>query len=168
MKNPNPYPPPKWLVNATKDFTAAIGLPVLNLHIHEVLISAFAYHFICSTISPFLSKLICPKIYAGLKRRTRVNWDIHVTSLFQSTLISGIGLYQLFYNEERLAMDWRERVWQYDSGLCFLVSLATGYFVWDLAICVYYLSDFGVGTLAHAASALAVYGFGFVRCLHLR
>ena len=39
---------------------------------------------------------------------------------------------------------------------------ATGYFVWDLMISVYYVEIMGIGFVAHAISALVVFSLGFV------
>jgi hypothetical protein len=44
---------------------------------------------------------------------------------------------------------------------------ATGYFIWDLIISVYYVEIMGLGFVAHAACALAVFSLGFVYLLLL-
>ena len=78
-------------------------------------------------------------------------------------MIIAVGFWVLFYDEQRLAMDWRERVYGYDGALGMVVALASGYFLWDCWLSVRYLAVFGPGLLAHAVSALTVYLFGFVR-----
>lgn len=59
-------------------------------------------------------------------------------------------------------MDWQARIWAYDGALGCIAGLAVGYFLWDLLMSLYHVKIFGVGLLAHAASALTVYSFGFV------
>ena len=91
-----------------------------------------------------------------------------MTSLVQSTMINAVGLWVLFYDEERIAMDWRDRVYGYDGALGMVAALATGYFLWDLWLCAWYVRIFGPGLLAHAFSALVVYFIGFVSLPHRR
>ena len=49
-------------------------------------------------------------------------------------------------------------------------AFALGYFAWDLAMSAAYFDVFGIGFLAHAASAVIVFSLGFVSCppLHSR
>jgi hypothetical protein len=114
--------------------------------------------------------LICPNIYNNFSRRTQINWNVHVTSFFQSVLISAFSLWIIFFDEDRAAMrarsNYEDRVWGYDgmNGLC--QSFALGYFVWDFIICVWRVDIFGWGMVAHAISALSVFSFGYVSLLH--
>jgi TLC domain len=59
-------------------------------------------------------------------------------------------------------MEWQERVYGYTGGTALIQAFATGYFVWDLYICIRYFKLFGPGMLAHAISALNVYSGGYV------
>ena len=59
-------------------------------------------------------------------------------------------------------MEWEERVWGYTGGGGLIQAFATGYFVWDLAICARNVGIFGAGMLAHAVAALVVFALGFV------
>lgn len=68
----------------------------------------------------------------------------------------------MYADEERKAMDWKERVWGYTGGGGMIQAFAAGYFLWDLQICLRYMSVFGVGLLMHAVAALVVFSFGFV------
>lgn len=167
MHDPFPLPASTALSSLVTKFSNAIALPALPLHIHEILLAAAAYHVICFGISPVLSRAVFPKTYQSLKPKTRLNWDVHVVSLVQSTMIIVVGFWVLLYDEQRVAMDWRERVYGYDGALGMVVALAAGYFLWDLWLSVRYVTLFGPGLLAHAVSALTVYLFGFVRCTRL-
>ena len=59
-------------------------------------------------------------------------------------------------------MGWEERVWGYTGAGGLIQAFAAGYFVWDFGICAGNVDIFGWGMLAHAVSALVVFGLGFV------
>lgn len=83
-------------------------------------------------------------------------------------MISAVGLYVLMYDEERAAMDYRERVWGYTGATGMVQALGCGYFLWDFWISLVNVKVFGAGLLGHAASALWVYGMGFVSNVYYR
>ncbi|USW53655.1 Putative TRAM/LAG1/CLN8 domain-containing protein [Septoria linicola] len=165
MKDPFPLPPPEWLVANVQPLAEYVGLPTLALHAHEVIFAFCLYTFIGSVVSPILSTWLVPDTYKSLNHRTKVNWDVHVVSFFQSVLICALSLYVMFYDEERKAVrpraQWEGRVWEYTgmSGLC--QSFALGYFLWDLIQCTYHVEIFGIGMLAHAISAVSVFALGY-------
>ncbi|KAL8831668.1 MAG: hypothetical protein Q9170_005191 [Blastenia crenularia] len=161
MHDPFPIPPPSFLVRATTPLANSLSLPTLPVHIHELLFAAFTYHVVCAYVSPFLSRRLFPTIYPQLPRRTRLNWDVHVVSLAQSVFVCAAALWVMYEDEERRAMDWKERVWGYTGGGGMIQAFAAGYFLWDLQICVRYMSVFGVGLLMHAVAALIVFSLGF-------
>jgi hypothetical protein len=161
MLDPLP-PPPKWLQSYTQPWADYWALPTLTLHIHEIILSFVFYQVIQSVVSPWLSTTLFPKIYPKFPRRTRLNWDIHVVSLIQSTLINIIALWVMFVDEERKTMTHGERVYGYDSACGMVQALATGYFVWDLIVSTVHVNIFGIGLWFHAISALWVFSFGFV------
>lgn len=161
MLDPFPFEAPKALQRAVEPLADRLGLTTLPIHIHEVLLAALLYHVTCTVVSPWLSARFFPKIYSQFNQRTRINWDVHVVSMLQSTLINAVALWVHWVDDERAEMNWRGRVWGY-TGACGLVqALACGYFVWDLWISLRYVREFGLGLLAHAVSALAVFSFGF-------
>ena len=88
----------------------------------------------------------------------------------QALIINGLSLWVIWFDEERKVWRgngegvWEMRVYGYlgAGGLC--QSFALGYFMWDLAMCSLHTDVFGVGMLAHAISAVAVFGLGYV-CL---
>ncbi|KAK4494984.1 hypothetical protein PRZ48_014340 [Zasmidium cellare] len=142
-----------------------LALPTLPLHIHEAIFAFSFYSFIGYFISPIISRRFFPDKYNKLNRRTRINWDVHVVSLVQSTIISAFSLYVIFADEERKVLrprsEWEGRIWEYTgmSGLC--QSFALGYFLWDLIMCSVHVDIFGWGMLAHAISALSVFALGY-------
>ncbi|KAK5987717.1 putative TLC domain-containing protein C17A2.02c [Cladobotryum mycophilum] len=161
MKDPFPIPPIPWLSDLVQPFADRYDMPTLPLHIHEVLFAALFYSFIFWPISPLLSKLIAPQHYSQLNRKKRLNWDAHIVSFIQSTLINILAIWVMLVDEERKHMDWEGRVWGYTGAAAMIQALAAGYFVWDLFVTSFNLDVFGLGTLAHAVAALLVYSLGF-------
>ncbi|KAI1821105.1 TLC domain-containing protein [Xylaria intraflava] len=161
MKDPFPIPPIPALSDAVQPWADYLSLPTLPLHIHEVLIIAVFYEFVRVVISPVLSARLFPAQYNVLSGSKKLNWDVHVVSLVQSTTINALALWIMFVDEERKQMDRQERLWGYSGGAGMIQALATGYFLWDLFITAGNINIFGLGMLAHAVSALLVYSFGF-------
>ena len=56
----------------------------------------------------------------------------------------------------------RERVWGYTGAGGMVQAFSAGYFLWDLMTGIKDVDIHGWGTVAHAISALAVSGLGFV------
>lgn len=98
-----------------------------------------------------------------MPRKRRLNWDAHVVSMIQATLINGLAIWVMIADDERREMSWEERIWGYTGATSMIQALAAGYFVWDLIVTSMNLDVFGLGTLAHAIAALLVFSLGFVR-----
>jgi len=162
MLDPFPIPPIPWLSAAIQPFADYFSLTTLPLHIHEVLISFLGYTVINIYISPIISTWLFPVKYPSLSAEKKLNWDVHVVSLCQSTMINTLALWVMFVDEERKNMSWEQRIWGYTGAAGMIQGLAAGYFLWDLVITVQHIKVFGLGMLAHAISALTVFSFGFV------
>jgi hypothetical protein len=162
MHDPFPFPPWPWLSKAVQPFADYFSLTTLPLHIHEVLGSFVAYTFINIVVAPIISRWLFPVRYPKLSAERKINWDVHVVSLVQSTTINFLALWVMWTDEERMNMTWQERVWGYTGAAGMIQGMATGYFLWDLMITVQHVKVFGLGMLAHALSALLVFSFGFV------
>ena len=156
-------PPPAFLKALAEPIADALSLPTFPLHVHEVLAIFSFYTFVQLVGSPWFARRYLPGLYGGFSKRTRISWDIHVVALVQAVIISGVAIWVLWHDRGRWSMGWQERVWGYSGADGLIVALAVGYFLWDIIVCTVYIRTFGVGMLAHAASALAVYAFGFVR-----
>ncbi|EGS23632.1 TRAM, LAG1 and CLN8 domain-containing protein [Thermochaetoides thermophila DSM 1495] len=161
MRDPFPFAPIPALSKAVEPLADLLAFPTLPLHVHEVLGAALFYTLTHSVISPVVSNLFFSKYYPKHNRAKKANWDAHVVSLVQSVLINALALWTMFADEERKNMDFEQRVWGYTGASGMIQALACGYFIWDLGITLLNLDIFGVGLLAHAISALAVYSFGF-------
>jgi hypothetical protein len=161
MLDPIP-PPPEWLREYTEPWAQRFNLPALTDHSHEVIAAFIGYLFIHYVLSPWLSPKLFPRHYPNLNKRTKLNWDVHVVSLVQSSFINAVALWVLFADEERKSMTIGERVFGYTGSCALINSLAVGYFIYDLIISTLYVKMFGIGMLFHAVSALWVFSFGFV------
>ncbi|KAH8593310.1 TLC domain-containing protein [Bisporella sp. PMI_857] len=161
MHDPFFIPPIPWLSNAVQPFADYFSLATLPLHIHEVLIAFLGYTFINVVFAPWISNLLFPVKYTKLDRKRKLNWDVHVVSLAQSTLINALALWVMYKDEERKNMTTVERVFGYTGASGMIQGLAAGYFLWDLVITLQNVKVFGYGMLAHAISALLVFSFGF-------
>lgn len=164
MLDPIP-PPPEWLRNAIRPYALFLNLPSLPDHIHEVVLAFAFYQSIHSFISPWLSPKLFPRHYPNFNRRTKLNWDVHVVSFVQSSVINSVALWVMFTDKERKDMNTGERVYGY-TGACGLTqALATGYFIYDLLVSAAHVKIFGIGMVFHGLSALWVFSLGFVSIL---
>ena len=178
MRDPFPLPRSEWLTRFITPFSDRFALATLPLHIHEIVFFAVMYQLIQTFVSPWLSNALFPYHYNKLSRRSRINWDVHVVSLFQSVVVCLLALSVMRADDERAAMNkpppgtglldrfwgagYEERVWGYTGALGLVQAAGCGYFLWDLVISAVHVDMFGVGMLAHAISALTVFSFGFV------
>jgi hypothetical protein len=152
MHDPFPFERPDYLVKYVQPVADALHLRTLPLHFHEVLFAFALYHFTNKYVSPAFSRYFFPNVYPQLNARTKLNWDVHIVSFVQSTVICGLALWVMLADEERDQMGKIERV----------QAFAGGYFLWDLMVTVQNVSVFGIGMLFHAISALCVFSLGFV------
>ena len=162
MLDPFPVPQVGLLSQAVKPFADFFSLTTLPLHIHEVLLAFLLYHYTNTVFSPYVSARFFPKTYNSFNKRTKINWDVHVVSLVQSTLINALALWVMWTDEERAEMNWKGRVWGYTGSGGLVQAMAAGYFIWDLWITAVHVNIFGPGALAHAISAITVFSLGFV------
>ena len=164
MLDPFPIRAPPALVKFVQPIATRYSLYTLPHHVHEILFACLLYTFVGSFLSPRLSTRLFPRTYPQLNERTRLNWDVHVVSLVQSVLITGLSLWILWFgaDEQASGMDWVERIWGYTGTLGMVQALAAGYFLWDLVVSLWRVDVFGWGFVLHAFTALFVFGFGFV------
>lgn len=164
----DPIPPPSMLVKLSEPLAEKLGLTTLPAHVHEVLLGFLWYHLILHVLSPALSQLICPQLYRGFNKRTRLNWDLHVVSMVQALFINTAALWVIFKDEQRHEMDWKGRLWGYTPASGMVQGFAAGYFLWDLQVSMQYFNITGPGALVHAIGALAITCIGFVSFVYSR
>jgi hypothetical protein len=161
MLDPFP-PPPPILRRATQPIADLLGLSTLPLHFHEVVCGWTCYHLIYTIVSPTVSTWLFPSLYPRLSSRTTISWNVHFTSFVQSSFITIFAFIVISTDEERKEMDWAGRIWGYTGAGGAVQGLAAGYFMWDLIVSTVHLNVLGLGSLAHAISALLVTSLGFV------
>ena len=93
--------------------------------------------------------------YTKLSRGTKVNFDVHVTSMVQCFI--SIALLIPHLNNPHLANRHADPVNSLLGKTDFgglACALTVGYFIWDIYVCVRYFSLFGVGFLFHGIAAM--------------
>jgi hypothetical protein len=162
MHDPFPLPRPQFLVPLVEKISGYLALKTLPLHYHELALAFAFYHVTYKIISPAVSRYIFPRIYPSFNARTKLNWDVHVVSFVQATLICTLALWVMWTDAERAGMDTRERTHGYTGASGLIQAFAGGYFLWDLMVTAQHVDIFGIGMLFHAICALCVFAFGFV------
>lgn len=158
----DPIAVPTWLHNAVLPLTNALHLHTLPLHIHEVLLSFIAYNIIDVLISPWLSQLVLPKTYAQFPHRTKLQWNMHVTSFVNSIVLAGAAIWVILADQDRLSRTWEERIWGYTGAAGMVQALSAGYFLWDVRVSSTNVEILGFPDLLHAIVGLVISILGFV------
>lgn len=140
----------------------ALGLSLITSHIYEILIVLSCYHLIYLFVGPAISARLFPTIYPQLSSEAKSDWDIHIVSLTQCTLISVLSSYIVLFDERRKAMTWPERVWGYTEMTNTVLAVANGYFIWHLSLMIKHRKKYGWPMVAHAVCTLFVMMLGFV------
>ncbi|KAF7864435.1 hypothetical protein EAF04_006569 [Stromatinia cepivora] len=152
---------PEIFVAKGKVLSDFLNLQSLPFHLHEIIAAFCFYTFIDTYGSYIILSQLFPNIYPSLAPRSKVNWNIHVVSFVQSTLICTLALWVLWTDEERWNMDWTSRIWGYTGAGALVQAFAMGYFLWDLMASVIHLDVLGLSSLIHAICAFLVVGIGF-------
>lgn len=158
----DPIPVPPSVREAINPLTSLLHLHTLPLHIHQVILSYIFYTSFNAFLAPRLSSYLLRTTYANFPQRTKLQWNIHLTSFINSTVVSLAALYVLYADQDRLSETWEERMWGY-TGLGGMVqAFGAGYFVWDVQVCAANLETLGMMDLLHAVVALSIAILGFV------
>lgn len=153
---------PQFLQNLIEPLAARVGLQTVHLHTHEIIFAFALYQFLDSWVAPTVSTWLFPTFYPDLPLRTKINWNIHLVSLFQSVLICTLAFWVIIYDNDRRFLDANGRILGYNGATGMTQAFAAGYFLWDVLISVRSFSILGPGSLAHAISALIIVCLGFV------
>ena len=158
----DPFEPPASIVRFVEPVAGHTSLQTLPSHAHEVLAAFAFYNFIDRYFSTSISRHFFAKTYNDLPERSRTNWNAHVVSLIQSTLINSLALWVIYSDESRWEMTSGERVWGYTGAMGFVQAFSAGYFLWDLMAACWRPDVHGKGAILHALCASAVSLLGFV------
>jgi hypothetical protein len=124
MHDPFPLPRPEFLVPYVEKISEYLALRTLPLHYHELIIAFTLYHATYKFLSPAVSSYLFPRIYPSFNARTKMNWDVHVVSFVQSTLICILALWVMWADTERNEMNTTERTHGY-TGAWRLLSVGS-------------------------------------------
>lgn len=159
----DPFPlPPALLTQAIRPVASLLNLSTLPFHIHEIFLAFLVYHVINIYLGPMCSRRFFGPTYTASTRWTKINWNVHIVSFVQSTLITIITCLVIWKDHERSDMSQQERIVGYTGAGGMVQALVAGYFLWDLMVCVEHFQVLGLGSLLHAISALLVTFLGFV------
>lgn len=135
---------------------------IFQSHWHELVLSALFYYIVQSLSGPVCSFFLGSR-YTSLPRKTRIDFDVHVTSMVQCA-VSAVLMFYHFNNPH-----WQNRLNDPVNSLLgstpfgsMVISVTAGYFVWDLLVCLKYFDLFGIGFLLHAIAAMYAFCCGFV------
>lgn len=137
-------------------------LTTLPYHAHQALGACLCYFALFLVLSPILSARLVPDLYSSLPKRTRINWNVRVTSLVQATFICTCSIHVILADASRIETDAMDRLRAYSPMAGRVQAFAAGYFLWDLLISLRYYHILGLGSLVHALSALLITMTGFV------
>jgi hypothetical protein len=145
---------------------STLSLHTLPPYVHEVLFSLHFFHIFYKQISPRLSPRLSPLVqqtYSSLSHAARADWNLHVVSLIQSTILSIFSSYlRISQRHERSQRRWVERVYGYGEDEALLLSFAWGYFAWHFAAMVVHVRRHGWSMVAHVVCGFAVFSTGYV------
>lgn len=135
---------------------------IFQSHWHELVLSALFYYIVQSLSGPVCSFFLGSR-YTSLPRKTRIDFDVHITSMVQCA-VSAVLMFYHFNNPH-----WQNRLNDPVNSLLgstpfgsMVISVTAGYFVWDLLMCLKYFDLFGIGFLLHAIAAMYAFCCGFV------
>ncbi|TPX71104.1 hypothetical protein SpCBS45565_g01328 [Spizellomyces sp. 'palustris'] len=137
------------------DIYHQLELPHLVDHGHIILASAIGCQFIY-WIGYYLSAWSGNKHFAALSPIKRVDWALHIVSSVHAVAICFLAF--PIFGEPTLQKD---KVYGYAPYAGDVYAIATGYFLWDTIICLYYIAQFGVGFALHGLACLTVFGLCF-------
>ncbi|THH10847.1 hypothetical protein EW145_g1041 [Phellinidium pouzarii] len=146
------------LGDLSQPLARSLGLSKLPEHAHVLVVSALSFWIIHIIIAPTLSKVLFPGSYGRLKTpRDRNNWNIRIVSLLHAFIVIPLS----FRNLNLPALD-ADRAFGWDPKEGTLVSIACGYFLWDILESVIHFTDIGFVIHVSKKPFIAFYGPRFL------
>lgn len=127
---------------------------------HIMAVSVLA-HTALAKLIPRASKLAFPGVYGRLNPETKEAWCVSVMALIHSVIDSVFVL--AFLNDPALNQD---KMGGYQPQFEFMLSIAQGYYTWDMILCITNFDTYGFMYLIHAA--LGVFGILVATSRHLQ
>ncbi|EGC29086.1 hypothetical protein DICPUDRAFT_159376 [Dictyostelium purpureum] len=114
----------------------------------QILISTIFFFIVfykCNYISLHLLGSKSKKAYIGLNEKKRLEWNQRIISMVHALLVLPFCFLTLFEVLEH------GDIFYYESSVCYLViSISSGYFLWDLYVCYRYPKINGIAMILHA------------------
>ncbi|KZO95885.1 hypothetical protein CALVIDRAFT_155095 [Calocera viscosa TUFC12733] len=117
-----------------------------------LILRSFIVFNLTNALSSFLSPYVS-KIYPTLPRKTKHAWDVRFTATLFASTISYLAWLVL----DKPGLQDRAFGWDPEAGV--LLSIACGYFAWDVFESITWYED--PGYLAHAIACLIIFGASF-------
>ncbi|RKP40110.1 TLC domain-containing protein [Dimargaris cristalligena] len=127
---------------------ASLNMETFANHWHIAFASMLAC-FLITAVSERVSPQLFPKAFQSMKGFQKTNWHIHVVSLVHS-IVSLVLSYPLI-NHPELTKDPIGVYWPHFGNV---TAISTGYFLWDIYVCLRYIRQTGIGFFLH----------GFIAC----
>lgn len=141
-----------------------------STHYHEILYS-FIFYNALFLVCPVIGKITFKQNYTALNRKQRLNFDIHIIAMIQC-LISIVACVPLLLqsqgpdNSYAMGQDFgstnASKLFGYNYNFSFVGAITTGYFIWDLLVCLQHFDLFGFSFLLHAFAALFVFSITLI------
>ncbi|KAK5666599.1 hypothetical protein QVD99_006668 [Batrachochytrium dendrobatidis] len=94
--------------------------------------------------------------YAKLSPSKKASWGMHIVSMIFSLLICTIAV-PVFFTPELAA----DKLFGYSFYAGVVYSIACGYFLWDIAVSIFYIQETGLGFVIHAVACFSVFMLSF-------
>lgn len=121
-------------------------------HLHEILGTFIFYTILNNYIAPRINRLVFNKSYTLSDKKTKLDFDTHIVSTVQALVAIYISIPPLFIPLNTY------KITEYQDDRCSMVAaLTSGYFFWDLSVCIQNYDLYGPVFSAHAISSLLVF-----------
>ncbi|KAH9816297.1 TLC domain-containing protein [Melampsora americana] len=140
-----------------ESISGILQLTNLSLHLPIIIISTFTCFFLQYLSNQILSPKLFPIHYQNLSTFTKFNWDTHFVAWIHSFYATFIGIYFLCnYHQFQDLHD--DKLFGYHPFAMNLLSISTGYFLWDIAVStLMVIKGNGIGFFLHAASCFVAF-----------
>eukprot|EP00472_Partenskyella_glossopodia_P004392 CAMPEP_0197515864 /NCGR_PEP_ID=MMETSP1318-20131121/848_1 /TAXON_ID=552666 /ORGANISM="Partenskyella glossopodia, Strain RCC365" /LENGTH=254 /DNA_ID=CAMNT_0043064335 /DNA_START=173 /DNA_END=937 /DNA_ORIENTATION=- len=131
-----------------------------------IILSFLFWTWLQKWFSPWISRRYFAERYAKLiegakgqgeeakkLKKKLVDWDARIPGFLHGALASALSIYCCFYDEAMMADPLRAT----SNAWLVTVSVAAGFFAWDLYLCVSHFSVFGMEFVIHASFCLVTY-----------
>jgi len=118
-----------------------------------VLAAAFGF-LLLHLLAGAASRALLPGVYNALPHAKRIDWDVRIVSMLFATFITLFAFFALDHPD--IAAD---PVFTYHPITAAMSTIATGYFLWDLGVCLYHFDVYGWPFFIHGFVCFLIYLF---------